>query len=132
MHHRDPAHVIIHDLHGSRLSDVLTGAWCISSGLIIQPDIEIAVKLLAPSSVSILCADHLSITFPGKQLVYPCHHWTSIVSHRQEARARHLRALELCLTQIAPHCFFHIVLIDGEIHRELVGTICETLGIIIY
>jgi hypothetical protein len=49
MHHRDPAHVIIHDLHGSRLGDVLTGAWFISSGLIIQPNVEMTVRLLLDS-----------------------------------------------------------------------------------
>src|SRR5262249_19720684 len=97
----------------------------------IQPDIEITVKLLALAGVSILRADYLGITFSSKQLIYPCHHRTSIVAYWQEAGASCLRTLDLCLTQIAPYRFFHIVLIDREIHLELFGAICETLGIVI-
>ena len=131
MHDGDPAHIILHDLHLSRLGNMLAGARCIALCFPIQPHIQRTVKALSPSGLTMVCQDHLGITFSGKELIDPCHHRTSIMPHREQASTRRWRPLHLRLTEVAPHRFFYIVPIDGEIDLKLPGTLGKALGIVI-
>ena len=131
MHDGDPAHILCHDLHLSRLGNMLAGECCIARCFPIQPHIQRTVKALSPSGLTMVCQDRLGITFPGKELIDPCHHRTGIVPHRQQASTRRWRTLYLRLTEVTPHRFFYIVPIDGEIYLKLLGTLRKAPGIVI-
>ena len=131
MHARYPAHIVLPYLHLRRLRNVVAGAFCLACGLTIQPYIEMTVKAVAPSGIAMLGYHHFWSACPGEELIHPAHHRPGIMPDGEQASTCRWHALRLRLAQVAPHRFFDIVPIDGEIDLELVGAVLEASGIVI-